>query len=85
MMNIYESYEIGQYRRDQLQREADSHRLLKVARYHSPPRPRLIRPLLVIIGRWLVDWGCRLQKRYDLALEMPVGSVDTTGKPGLTC
>ncbi len=48
-------------------KEAEAYRLLKSAAQGKPPRERFYTKTLFLFGRKLVDWGERLERRYDPA------------------
>ena len=54
-------------RYEEFLKEAENYRLLKLATQGKPKRERFYTKALVIFGRKLVDWGERLERRYDPA------------------
>lgn len=54
-----------------LLREAEQHRLVRLAREERAPRNHLYRRTLAWVGRCLMAWGWRLQQRYGKTQTIP--------------
>lgn len=61
----------AQERRKDMHRAVEQARLIRLARLSRPQRARLHRQALSRLGRWLVVWGSRLQRRYGAAEPAP--------------
>ena len=61
-------YELFKVRRQQLHREADDHRLLKLA-MQANNKPKLSAKVLFGLGRRLAEFGMRLQARFGQGSE----------------
>ncbi|MEJ2706306.1 MAG: hypothetical protein P8074_01715 [Anaerolineales bacterium] len=62
MLNLEKYFLIEEQRRTEKMAEAERYRLLKSIRR---PRPSLYQRMITFVGATMVDWGCRLQSRYE--------------------
>lgn len=56
---------VEEQRREDLQQQAARRQILRLARGNEPQTYRLHHVVLVRVGAWLENWGCRLQARYS--------------------
>lgn len=62
MFNIEKHLLVEEQRRKQKLAEAEQYRLLKPTRR---PQPKYFQRMITFVGVMMVDWGCRLQSRYE--------------------
>ena len=62
MHNLEKYLLVEEQRRTEKMAEAERYRLLK---YASRPRPTLSQRVITFVGAIMVEWGCRLQSRYE--------------------
>ena len=67
MLNDYETFKLNQMRQRELIAEAAQERLARAATPKQARPPRFHRRWLARLGTVLVNWGCRLQSRYEQA------------------